>query len=70
MYKNRLLTVLYAETSILGFLRPNSHFDGLKQLLRRGPSNGPITPHSAHVVVKKSFLDEGAVVETNRDTFA
>ena len=69
-YKNCLVTVLYAETSILFYFTPHSHLDGFKQPRRRDLSNGPIMPHSAHVLVKQSFLNEGAVVEMNRDAFA
>ena len=51
------------------FTPPPSHLDGLKQPRRRDLFNGLITPKAAHVLVKQSFLNEGAVLETNGDAF-
>ena len=52
------------------FLRPPpSYLDGLKQPGRRDLFNRPTTPKAAHVLVKQSFLNEGAVLETNGDAF-
>ena len=51
------------------FYAPPSHLDGLKQPRRRELFNGPTTPKAAHVLVKQSFLNEGAVLETNGDAF-
>ena len=68
--KNSLFFLLYADTSILFYEHLNSHLDGSKQPRRQFLSNGPITPHSEHVLVKQSFLIEGAVVYANGDAFA
>ena len=68
-HKSCLFALLYADTNILFFLRLNSYLHGSKQSRRRGPFH-PITPHSPHVLVKQSFLNEGAVVYANGDAFA
>ena len=62
--------ILQAQTHTVLISSPYSPFYGSKQPRRRDLSNGPITPHSAHVLVKPSFLKEGAVVETKRYAFA
>ena len=61
--------ILQAQAHAVFISAPHSHLYGSKQPLRRDLSNGPRTPHVARELVKQSFLNEGAVLETNGDAF-
>ena len=61
--------ILQAQAHAVFISAPHSHLYGSKQPLRRDLSNSPRTPHVAHELVKQSFLNEGAGLETNGNVF-